>query len=106
MRLLIAAVVAVAASHSAGAETVSKAKATIELGSIFGSEKICGLSLNQDAITAWIAANVSPEEMGFADSLNGAATFQAHLYSEQSTTARAAHCAAITRTAKHYGFIE
>lgn len=105
MRLLIAAVVAVAAGPvlSQGMESLAKAN---ELGGILGSEEICGLSYNQPAIQAWIDANVPPSDMGFASSLHMQAQGSALMFKRQSASERTAHCAAVTRTAKHYGFIE
>lgn len=77
-----------------------------ELGSVLASEETCGLSYDQDAIAAFIAQTGPADQMGFASQLNMATRGQALMIKDQSASARTAHCAAITATARHFGFIE
>lgn len=78
----------------------------VSLGSILGSEQFCGLSFDQAAIQAFIDEKIPADDMGFASDLSmmtSGATFQQSGMSESSKTA---HCAAVARTARHYGFIK
>ena len=88
------------------AQSAASSRALLDLGSILGSEIICSLNLKPDAITDWVDKNIPADDMSFADKLNSVAISQAHMYAEQSEAARETHCAAITRTAKHFGFID
>lgn len=77
-----------------------------DLGTVLGSEKVCGLTYDQDAISVWIDNNTDASDMGFAGTLSmmtQGAEFQLRSLSE---SARTAHCRAVSRTAQHYGFIK
>ena len=78
----------------------------VELGSVLGSESFCGLTYKQDRIAAFIAEKAPANDMGFAPNL--AMMTQGADFQNQSMTpsAKTAHCAAITQTARHFGFID
>jgi hypothetical protein len=77
----------------------------MQLGAIIGSEEYCGLSYDQDAISNWIAENADPSDMGFTDYLDMGASAEKMEQQGRNASAKTAHCASITRTAKHYGFV-
>lgn len=77
-----------------------------ELGSVLASEQICGLSYDQAAIAAWIEGNIPPDAMGFASNLSLQTQGAAYMLNSLSPSARTAHCAAISQTARHYGFVK
>lgn len=76
------------------------------LGPVIASEDACGLSYDQAAIGAWIEANVAADDIEFTSQLS----FQTQLASLQiedmTSSNLTAHCAAITRVARHFGFVE
>ena len=77
-----------------------------ELGSVLASEEICGLKYHQPAIEEWIADNVPADAISFASTLDMSVMGGKYGYKDQTESERTAHCAAITRTAKHFGFID
>lgn len=77
-----------------------------ELGSVLASEGICDLSYKQEAIEAWISAKVPANDISFASTLDTAVMGGKFGYKDQTPSERTAHCAAIRKTAKHYGFID
>ncbi|GHA13266.1 hypothetical protein GCM10007989_04810 [Devosia pacifica] len=78
----------------------------VELGTVLGSEEACGLSYDQEAITAFIEAEVAADDMSFASTLQTMVMGQEMQINELSASAKTAHCAQITRVARSYGFIE
>lgn len=84
-------------------ESMEKAQ---DLGSLLGSEAFCGLTFNQDAVVEWIDANTDPADMGFASALQMMTDGSKFNLEGMSATAKSAHCRAVERTAKHYGFIQ
>ncbi|AZV00403.1 hypothetical protein pthi1_p38 [Paracoccus phage vB_PthS_Pthi1] len=94
------------ASQSNAQEDLARMIRAGELGSVLASEEICGLSYKQAAIEAWIDKNVPADDIMFASSLDTAVMGGKFGYRDQTTSERTAHCAAIKKTAKHYGFID
>lgn len=90
-----------AAAQMGDVEVMQKAH---NLGMLLASEQPCGLAYDQDAISAWIAAEVPAEDMSFASSLNLMATGNARQVEKMTASAKTAHCASVAQTAKHYGF--
>lgn len=76
------------------------------LAMVIASESLCGLSYNQDAIAAWIVAEVPPERMDFANQLNTSIMGAKFSLRDMTGSQKTAHCATIVQTARHYGFIE
>lgn len=76
-----------------------------ELAVVLGSETFCGLTFDQPAIAAWIAANVPPDRLDFAPQLQLMTMGQAGLQQGMTPSGTTAHCAAVTQSARHYGFI-
>lgn len=77
-----------------------------ELGAVLASEALCNLSYDQAAITAWVNLNVAPDDMSFAPYLQSVVTYTPQTYADLTESAKTAHCAAITQTATHYGFLK
>lgn len=102
---LLAAAAVLAAGPAISQDLTSMIKAQ-ELGSILGSEEACGFSFDQAAIRAWIDANTDPADMGFASSLTMMTDGAALNLSGQSQSTLTAHCRAVERTARHFGFLK
>jgi hypothetical protein len=77
-----------------------------ELGTVLASEGACGLSFNQEAITAFIEEQVPEDDMGFPSILQTMITGTEFQLRDMSASARTAHCTQITRIARSYGFID
>jgi len=104
--VLAAAALVSAAPAFAQGGSLASGELALNLSSVLGAEEFCGLSYDQAAIQAFIEERVPADDMGFASSLalmTSGADFQ---QSMMSGSAKTAHCAAITRTARHYGFIK
>lgn len=80
-------------------------KLASDLGSLIGSETFCGLSYNQAAIAAYIDAKAPKGDLGFAQNMSIMATGAEFMTQSMSPSAKTAHCAAITNSARHFGFI-
>ena len=77
-----------------------------ELGTVLGSEDLCDLTLDQAGIEAWIAANVAPDDLSFASSLQTMTMGQAFQQDNMSTSSKTAHCAAVRQSARTMGLIK
>ena len=77
----------------------------MSLGTLIGSEEYCGLTYDQAAIQSWIAENVPVQAMDFPQTLDMAITAETYGQSDRTGSAKTAHCASVSRTASHYGFI-
>lgn len=77
-----------------------------ELATVLAAETVCGLTLDQAGIEAWIAQNVADTDLSFAGTLQvmtQGAAFQAN---GMTAAAKTAHCAAVKRTAGTMGLIK
>lgn len=95
-----------ALAPAAHAFNVENARIASDLGTLLGSESLCELSFDHDAIDAYIDANVDHSDMGFASSLTGQIALAEFTQSDMSDSARRAHCRAIAATARQHGFID
>jgi hypothetical protein len=77
-----------------------------ELGTVIGSETLCGLSLKQDAIASYIEANAPKSDMSFPQTLTMMIQGTEFNNSSLSGSAKTAHCAAVTLAARQFGFID
>lgn len=103
MRAFIIATLCAATPAAAQFESMKLAS---ELGSVLGSEAFCGLAYKQDVIAAYIEANAPKDDMGFASNLSLMVQGNEAQNQSLSTSAKTAHCTAITQTARHFGFID
>lgn len=76
------------------------------LGSVLGSEVLCALALDANAVEAFVADRVDPAEMGFASHLAGIASATAAQVEAMTEAAKAAHCKAVAGSAAHYGLLK
>lgn len=76
------------------------------IGSVIGSEKACGLTFDQAAIAAYVAANTPKGNLGFANTLTMMTQGTEFNLQSLSPSALTAHCAAITASATEMGFIK
>ena len=81
-------------------------KLVVELGSVLGSEALCNLSFDLDAVDTFIDRNVSPEDMGFAASLHMMTEGSRLQYAAIEGAHLRAHCRAVEATARHHGLLE
>lgn len=84
-------------------ESMSRAQ---ELGTVLGSEIFCDLTLDQAGIEAWIAANVAPDDLSFASSLQMMTAGQEFQQKDMSASSKTAHCAAVRQSARTMGLIK
>ncbi len=63
------------------------------------------LTLDQDGIKAWIAANVAPGDLSFANSLQVMTQGQEYQLKDITASAKIAHCAAVQQAAAASGLI-
>ncbi|MEM8554013.1 MAG: signal recognition particle [Pseudomonadota bacterium] len=105
MKLFSLALILMATSATAQMAELENMQRAMELGQIIASEKPCGLTFDQSAISAWIDTNVPADDMGFTSNLQmGSMSMEMELTS-MSDSLKTAHCRAIERTARHFGFI-
>ncbi|MCV6548549.1 MAG: hypothetical protein OIF56_14925 [Cohaesibacter sp.] len=90
-------------TNAATADSYEIAK---KIAKVIAAERMCGLSLNEPAIQAWIEQNVKADDMEFPDNLSLALSGAEDDQDELSDTAKVAYCKQITRVAKHYKFME
>lgn len=77
-----------------------------DLGSLLAAEDYCGLKYDPAAIQAFIDEKADPSDMGFASNLQAMTSAQEFSLEAQGEAAKVAHCHAIERSAKHFGFIK
>ena len=77
-----------------------------DLGSILGGAPECGLVLKEDAVLAFLDANVNPTDLGFAKSLDTWTFMGREDAGRWTGLQRAAQCRAIENTARAHGFID
>lgn len=103
----VAALALIAAAPPSIAETTTETRRLAsDLGSLLASEQFCGLTYDQAAISAFITANAPPDDMGFAGLMQQSIALHGYSLADITGSAKAAHCTAITQTARHYGFIQ
>ncbi|MBP7003320.1 hypothetical protein [Amaricoccus sp.] len=76
-----------------------------DLGMILASEEACGMTYDQAAIQALIERTVPADDMSFASTLSVMTQGQAFSLQEMSRSSLTAHCASISRTARHFGLV-
>lgn len=75
-----------------------------QLANVLASEQICNLTFDQDAIEAWIEANVAADDMEFSGNLTGSMSLSEYMLDEMPPSAQTAHCAQVRRVSKSFGF--
>ena len=105
MRIFLAASITVSllASPSLAASRSAVSLAS-DLGSVLASESICGLTYDQAAIGAWIEKEVPAEAMDFPSSLQTMTRGYGRQFQNMGASEKTAHCTAVKRIAKSYGF--
>lgn len=76
------------------------------LGTVIASEKPCGLSYDQAAISAYIESKVPADDMDFPGTLQMMVQGQEYNLGQMSESAKTAHCTQVARAAKSYKFIQ
>lgn len=103
MKRSIVALMMLASPAAAQMESI---KLATDLGTVIGSEKLCGLTLKQDAIATYINENAPKDDMGFAQTLTMMVQGTEFNNTNLSASGKTAHCAAVTASARHFGFID
>ena len=104
MRYLILFVMTFAAP--AAAQKFDAMQLAANLGTVIGSEATCGLTLKQEAITAFIEKNAPKDDMSFPQTLTMMTQGTEFNNQSLSASAKTAHCAAVTQSARHFGLID
>jgi hypothetical protein len=76
-----------------------------DLGSIIGSAEPCGYTLNDDAVSAYIEANVPASDLGFADNLRNNISYKRMLASDMTGLELRVYCETTQRAADGLGFL-
>jgi hypothetical protein len=103
---MLLSVATIAATPVAAVQDFDMHAVAESLGTIIASEGACGLAYDQAAIADYIDAHVPPDAMEFPSYLDLMVRAGELTLEDQSPGARAAHCHAVERTARHYLFIE
>lgn len=77
-----------------------------QLGSVLAAEEFCGLTYDQEAIAAFINAEVAEDDLGFASMLQMQTQGLAVMQEEMNASQKTAHCAQTQRVARSYGFVD
>lgn len=93
-------------STPAGANDYEIMKKANELGSVIAAESFCGLTYDQGAIQAWIAAELPADDMAVPGMISTGVLGTEYNQSQMGASAKTAHCAAMTQIARHYGFVK
>ncbi|WP_413874125.1 hypothetical protein [Albidovulum sp.] len=91
---------------SASAQDLDTMQIALDLGTLLAAEQKCGLTYDQVAIEAFIDAKVDPGNMSFASDLSMMTSGAKMQLVQMDGSAITAHCRAVSRSAKHFGFIK
>ncbi len=75
------------------------------LATVLASEEVCELAYDQEAISEWVSRNVAADDLAFASQLEGQVLVGQSILATHTASQRTAHCAAVTNSARHYGFV-
>ncbi|WP_236764482.1 signal recognition particle [Agrobacterium tumefaciens] len=102
--LILAPLLMFATAVSAAPEKVS-GQIAVQLGTVLAAEDFCGLTYDHKMIEAYIEKNVPADDMGFPSFLELMTSGRKSKQKKMTPSAKAAHCAQISRVAKANGFI-
>lgn len=77
-----------------------------DLGTLLAAEELCELTFDEQAVAAYISETVPAERIDFAAKLQGMTAMSRLSLDNLSPSGKAAHCAAVTKSAKHLGFVK
>lgn len=106
MRAFIIISALAVAPSLASAQSVEGMRIADGLGTVIASEEFCGLSYDQEAIVSWIDSNAPANDLQFPSLLNMSVTGTGYMIQGMAASAKTAHCAAVAKTARSYGFIK
>jgi hypothetical protein len=92
-------------THANAWSDLDRMKLSMALGDVLSSEKPCGLSYKQEAISKFIDSKVPATDMDFTSDLDMQTQGRAIMLQDMSESSKTAHCRQIERVAKSYGFI-
>ena len=105
IRATLAFLITASAAH-AQMDDMEVMQAATSLGSVLAAEEFCGLTFDQAAIADYIGKTIPAERMDFATMLQTMTMGTEFNQKSMSASAKTAHCAATTQTAKHFGFLK
>lgn len=73
------------------------------IGTIIASEGPCHISLDQDAIRAWVNTTVPADRLDYPSMMSGAVALAGYRLKDMGQSEMTAHCTAITNSAKALG---
>lgn len=76
------------------------------MAALLAAEKPCGLTYSQAAIAAWITANIQPDDLDFAPTLQTLTAMASYSFDDMSASQKTAHCMAVRQSAVHLGLME
>jgi len=104
-RIVLPLILALSATAPVLADDFESMQLANQLGSVLASEEPCGFAFDQAAIAAFIEDKVSPDDMGFASTLNMMTQGQRIQIDQMSASSKTAHCTQIRRVATSYAFL-
>jgi hypothetical protein len=90
--------------QSAMADSLKAMKTATNLGSVLAAEDACGLTYDQEAISAFIEKHVDADDMDFPSTLKLMTEGSKFQLTEMSKSELTAYCTQVKRLAKTYGF--
>ena len=105
-RFFIISIFLAFSANIAMSQSFENQQKAVDLGALLASEDLCHLSYDRAAIEHWIDENVDPSDMSFPADLNAMTEGAKFEFGGMSASSKAAHCRAVTRTAKHFGFLK
>ncbi|MFB2530686.1 hypothetical protein ACEYYA_00795 [Paracoccus sp. p3-h83] len=76
------------------------------IGTLMASEKYCGLTYDQAAITAYVTAQTPAGDLNFAQQIDVGRMGEEFAQKDRPDSGKTAHCAAIAKAAADHGFIK
>lgn len=105
-RALVAAYLAFACTAAAADDTPADINQfASDLGAILGSEKLCDLTIDADAVAKIVAARVPPSNMSFSTTLNSMIGLTTLTTNGITSAQKAAHCTAVRQSADFLGIL-
>lgn len=99
----IAPLVVAASAQWAHADELKSMQISATLGALVGSEKICGLAIDQGRLADYVARNIDAGDMEFAGRMARDARIMPGDYQDMPKSMQTVHCVQMRRLAKTLG---
>ena len=106
MRASFAMIGILLSAAGASAYDADSAHTAKYLGTIVGSEKLCGLTFDPAALAAFVAQHIAADDIEFASNLQSETLELRVLDRDITSGEKIARCAQVKRNAEHFGFLK